>query len=153
VRANRRERYQWRLGRHEALHLSGSLICKLHHRLRHRRVPSVASLANLVGASLAVPVRGHVEAQRTHGKDQHNRDERRSTLGYQGSLALKFNTLARCTPSMQYESMLTLRQKRNAPSVNVRFLSAAFAMVPRAIESLLSARIASRCPNAPSVLC
>lgn len=104
MRANRRERNHWRIGRHEALHLGGSLIRQLHHRLRHGRVPGVASLANLVAVGFAVPVRRHVQAQRAHGNDQHNCNKRRSPLGRHVRFSLKFTTLARCPAGAQYKT-------------------------------------------------
>jgi hypothetical protein len=68
----------WRQGhvrsfwRYKTLHHSACLVCQLHHRLWHHRVPGVASLASLIAVGFAVPVCGYVQTERAHHDNQQN---------------------------------------------------------------------------------
>lgn len=81
VRASSGERGGRRFRRHEPSYRRGALVDEQRQRLRHGGMAGVARLANLVAVG-AVPVRRHVQAQRKHRQDQHDRDERSPPLAH-----------------------------------------------------------------------
>jgi hypothetical protein len=63
------------------------LVRQLHYGLRHCRVPCMASLANLVGTSLGMPVDGNVEPEGAHGDCKYNGEKTAASLRQHRSLS------------------------------------------------------------------